>query len=143
MKTINDYISERLNPRNLGPYIKEFPFGKSIKETILFLRYRGFEEIENPWPTSYKIIEDYIPVFNKCKRKGFIAKFITIGSETGLSLLFADTSKSDIDDDNPLVYMWFEENKPKDYWIIHHDNAGGNVHLHDDKFRFFINQYFE
>lgn len=140
MKTINDYISERLNPRNLGPYIKEFPFGKSIKETILFLRYKGFEEIENPWPTTYKKIEDYIPVFNKYNRKGFI----TIGPENEPSLLFADTSnKNGINNNNPLVFMWFKKNESTDYWIIDHCNAGGNVHLHNDKFRLFINQYFE
>ena len=89
MKTIDNYINERLNPRHLGSI--KFPIDGTIKDMIKFLENNGFEEIK---------VEEYFRStsarFDEIKVRGFMV------NRTKDSLWFADTSKHKLSDDNPM-----------------------------------------
>ena len=46
MKTIDNYILERLNPRHLGK-AKEFPIDGTLDDVVKFLRNNGFKRLPN------------------------------------------------------------------------------------------------
>ena len=96
MKTIDNYINERLNPRHLGSTDK-FPIDGTINKVVNFLKRYEFEQVELG-SGSYSIVKQ----FNKQHIRGFI-----ISSN---SIWFADTSKDIISADNP-VFMYRVDSK--------------------------------
>ncbi len=94
MKTIDNYILERLNPRHLGPTDK-FPIDGTLDEVVEFLKRHGFEQVELE---SYGIVKQ----FNERHIRGFII--------SSTNIWFADTSKGIISEDNP-VFVYRTDSK--------------------------------
>jgi hypothetical protein len=96
MKTIDNYINERLNPRHLGT--EKFPIDGTLDDMIKFLENNGFEELED----SYAEYSNSCVLLNDMKGKYF-SRQIFRGEIVGLE--FADTSEEEISINNPLYYI--------------------------------------
>ena len=90
MKTIDNYINERLNPRHLGS-TGRFPIDGTVEEVIEFLEKQHFEYFETGYGDSI------IQSFDKENIKGYHVEF-----RQHPSIWFADTSKDKISRDNPV-----------------------------------------
>jgi hypothetical protein len=84
MKTIDNYINERLNPRHLGSagIIGKFPAGETITEVTKFLKNNGFKELELPKAHSNY---DHYYYINNYKGRCYVVD--------GLTVFFADSSE--------------------------------------------------
>ena len=107
MKTIDNYINERLNPRHLGSTNK-FPINGTIKDMIEFLENNGFEKIER----YFKSISSH---FDEIKVRGFLLNY------TKDKLWFADTSKDPISADNPVFGYNVCDNHELESWYYSTD----------------------
>lgn len=97
MKSIDNYILERLNPRNLGPeLIKEFPIDGSIEQIVNFLKSRGFKHADGIDKGDYYSFNNVCLKLNKLKSKVYL-----IDQSAGW-IRFADTKNNKIDEDNPI-----------------------------------------
>ena len=96
MKTIDNYINERLNPRHLGG--NEFPINGTIKEMATFLERQGFQPredlVENPpyFPETAEIL-------NRAKDKIFIV-------EKDRWIRFCNTKNEKIGPANPIYCVF-------------------------------------
>ena len=116
MKTIDNYISERLNPKKLGPSRSKFPIDGSLQEVVNFLKEWGFTEIQGE--EGYKL-SDVIDAFNKSNSKVFYV------SRNGNGVRFADTSEHKISNTNQTYYIsgylkgdlfYLRESSRRDLW---------------------------
>ena len=116
MKPINDYIVERIRVDNMK---QEFPNVHSADEILDFLKKQGFKEIPDTYDFYY--LGQYVDVFDDKRKKLVIryteGKFCTIN--------FADTSRSDISDDNPMFTIDFYKDGIVKYHITTNDNMPG------------------
>ena len=133
MKTINNYILERLNPRHLGP-VAVFPIGSSLAHTRKFLIKMGFEEFQSP---SHHL-GDYPKIFNMENKKCFLINKI-LGY-----IAFADTSKHHISESNPAYNINFiaHNNRPYRYRKISEENQLNIPTLLPDEFKKDMMEYF-
>ena len=115
MKTIDNYITERLNPRHLGS-VSKFPVKGTFDEVIKFLEDRGFHELEN---NKYHIrnSHDTVQVFDE----EHSALFYTRGDFELQFVRFANTSKSNISRSNPMYEIWWAAGRPYKYQISYAD----------------------
>ena len=92
MKTLNNYISERLNPRNLGP-ANSFPLNATIKQISVFLKSHGFTCIATDFNRKKS--------FDKARGKVFMY------SERDAAgwLSFANTTDFNIWQNNPMYLI--------------------------------------
>lgn len=97
MKPINNYINERLNPRQLGPS-KMFPVSGTCDEMIDFLKSLGFEQIYS----LGSVLSDYPKKFNEVKRRAFF-----VNRSMGF-IVFANTSRQNISENNPVYNINFD-----------------------------------
>jgi hypothetical protein len=108
MKTIDNYILERLNPRHLGS-TNRFPIDGTIKDMIRFLEDNEFTEFG---PGSSKVVKR----INDQGKRGYM----TDGANK--MLWIADTSKDPVSEDNPVFWCF----PPKYFsWIDDSDNNHG------------------
>jgi hypothetical protein len=133
MKTIDNYISERLNPRHLGP-AAVFPVGASFARTRKFLIKAGFEEFQSP---SHHLSE-YPTIFNMENKKCFL-----INKNLGY-IAFADTSKHHISESNPAYNINFidRNNRPYRYRKISEENQSDIPTISPDEFKKDMMEYF-
>jgi hypothetical protein len=106
MKTINNYINERLNPRHLGS-VENFPVDSTIDEVAEFLKRRGFSEIDFSTDTT--------DTFNSNPKKKVFMK-------RGLWIRFADMSKGSISKSNPIFYYGIRDIYNTSYYFIEYSN---------------------
>jgi hypothetical protein len=99
MKTIDNYILERLNPGHLGK--PRFPINGTIKDMIEFLEDNGFHDIQVTSLLNQKYAEEYDEHKNKC----YSVIFYNPNRYAGI--LFADTSNGEISDKNPMYSIKF------------------------------------
>ena len=109
MYSLVGYISERLNPRHLGT--AKFPIDGTIDEVVKFLERQGFEKIENK---SYLLIHKSNK-FNDTNSKSYM---LDIDSTR---IMFADTSKNNISEENPIFYY---DEPHKEYGIHVREHTG-------------------
>ena len=92
MKTISNYILERLNPRHLGS--GRFPINGTIKDMIEFLEDNGFTE------TKWKDLSIFA-IFKETHTKQY-----SIGSAGSITRFwFADTSNGPVSRNNPVFLI--------------------------------------
>lgn len=115
MKTIDNYINERLNPRHLGK-ASEFPVKGTFNEVIKFLEDEGFHELEK---NKYHIGNPHEAVRAFDKEHG--ALFYTRGDVEIQFVRFANTSKSNISKSNPMYEIWWNGDRPYKYQISYSD----------------------
>ena len=96
MKTINDYIVERIKVDNIKP--KEFPVDGTIEDIEDFLKDNGFTQIE----TNISKLSDRSKFLNKHNGKYYM-KYQVYRNKT---ITFADTSSKKISNDNPMYYIY-------------------------------------
>lgn len=103
MECLGSYISERLNPKRLGPK-DVFPINGTTDDIIEFLNRHGFEEFDTN--------EMLIDAFNKKNIRGYIITHLPT------RIWFADTSqrKNKISEDNPLFLI--NDVNPTEYGVF-------------------------
>ncbi len=131
MKTIDNYINERLNPRHLGS-TGRFPIDGSLQEVIDFLTNQGFKCIGRP-KSLHPGLSVITMMFNDQHSKSFMV------NETENGIRFADTSKHDLSDDNPIFYI---SGYRKGEWFYVIENYYRNLY-DKDKFLQIINKKFK
>jgi hypothetical protein len=107
MKTLNNYITERLNPKHLGHTAGKFPIEGTIDDMIKYLQGLGFGE----FPDFPGTLGDYADFFDKENTKGYIV----YKELNGKGLFFTNTTKSNISRINPGYYIYFIGNIPDKY----------------------------
>jgi hypothetical protein len=95
MKTIDNYINERLNPRHLGSTDK-FPIDGTVEEVCKFLKTNGFKEIKFISP------ELIMPSF-ECNP----GKRVFMKNKSWVR--FADMSGDEISIENPIFYYSYRD----------------------------------
>jgi hypothetical protein len=103
MKTIDNYILERLNPRHLGK-ASEFPGDLDPDKIKDFLKSEGFTEIKSK-PTLFSVL-----------KKEFEKYHGLVFSDIAGCIRFADTTHFIISEENP-IYEVATSGVLKGYWI--------------------------
>jgi hypothetical protein len=98
MKTIDDYILERLNPRHLGT-TSEFPVRGTAEGVAGFLESRGFEELEAD--DSWDSWEQFVDTLDEARKPVFFW--------VPQMIRFADTSKYSISKNNPIYCIRYDD----------------------------------
>jgi hypothetical protein len=106
MKTIDNYILERLNPRHLGS-TNRFPIDGTYKKVVDFLKEHRFKEID----IQNDKLNEACLVFNKEYEKCF-------SQDEEFIIMFADTTREEISENNPLYYMYLIDSR-NNTWIYH------------------------
>jgi hypothetical protein len=130
MKTIDNYINERLNPRHLGK-VSEFPIDGTLEERIKFLENKGFTDIGKPSLSPGARVER----FNFFKGRVFEYKEDI--------LRFADTSRNTISKNNPIYVIAnsiFSFNKK---YYKEYETVDGDKELTKEEFLKEINKRFK
>lgn len=91
MKNLKDSILEKLSIDSIAPDI-EFPIDGTIRDMIEFLKEEGFKEVANSSGNMMSTILNRES--NKC--------FINYNNTT---IWFADTSKKEVSEDNPIFLI--------------------------------------
>ncbi len=115
MKTIDNYINERLNPRHLGSI--KFPVDGTMEKVIEFLEEQHFEYFE-----TY-LGDNIIQSFNKENIKGYHTEPDRIW--------FADTAKDKISKDNPVFL--YNPTTQDHYFTIIPEGMSSKVYKHTKK----------
>lgn len=110
MQTINNYITERLNPRHLGGF--KFPIDGTIKDIIKFLESCEFVQIPHP-PGGYFGMKK---AFNSNRFRCFTNR------PTIDAIWFADTSKGIISYNNYIFSVDDSVDPSRKYYIWTNDN---------------------
>ena len=109
MKTIDNYILERLNPRHLGSTDK-FPINGTMDEIVEFLKRQGYEKLHNRYYASEW--HQFVSIFNHLHIQGWM--YYLAGDFT--TLTFADTTDKEISKENQMIQIHFRNDKPIE-WI--------------------------
>ena len=130
MKTIDNYILERLNPRHLGK-TSEFPIDGTLEEMIIFMYNNGFTDIGKPSQSPGARVEK----FNFFKGRVFEYKKDDI-------LRFADTSRNTISKNNPIYVIANSISFGKRYYK-EYETVDGDKELTKEEFLKEINKRFK
>jgi hypothetical protein len=106
MKSLNNYITERLNPRHLGK--SKFPIKGPINNVVNFLKRLGFTEFKPTdiihWQSWYDVVYSFEQV------GGYVFAW------SPLMVRFADTSEP-ISESNPIYNICFNKYTDNEYYL--------------------------
>lgn len=118
MKTLNNYIMERIRVDNIKSKPHDFPFTGTIDDVRRFLLDAGFTEMTDK-KFKHMLLTDFADEFPKLGIKGFVIK-------DKLTIIFADTSNDPhITHENPVFGMyWGGDIKYSEafYKLVHNRN---------------------
>lgn len=142
MKSLDNYISERLNPGHLGP-TDVFPMGGTVDSVINFLNRHGFEKVEfNKKNPNY---HDASNELSKYKGKGFVVLGSNFyGGPTMKTIMFADTSQNKVSDSKPAyVISWHVRDETKPYFYGMSMKSAGLKFIDEDEFEAAVKELFK
>jgi hypothetical protein len=104
MESLNNYITERIRIDNIKH--PEFPIKGDYDATIVFLKEQGFERLPHEFYGSEQ--HQFVNIFNDQHIRGWM--YYLAGDLTMIT--FADTTDREISKDNPMIQIYFENDKP-------------------------------
>jgi hypothetical protein len=132
MKTIDNYINERLNPKRLGHTMGEFPSVLTLENIIEYLKDCGFEEVEFEPGTNFKY-RDASNELNRQNRKCFVILGSKIYGGGMKGIMFGDTSKHKVSERYPAyLIVWHYRNPDNPIYGTSTDKTGVDMMDKDD-----------
>jgi len=114
MKELSNYINEKLDLDKMNLNDK-FPLHGNTKEVIEFLKDNGFKELDD---NKIKDFGEYFHEMNKMSAK--VYAFTPDDGDSIDSIKFADTTKTEIGNNNPLFHIIYNtESKRFNYQICY------------------------